>query len=76
MSAEEVTNVIRAKLAELITDFEDGQKIVSERERLILMDKETLLRIEGAIQICSDLLGDVVQTKSPNGSVSDPALEN
>ncbi len=57
MRETDLKNQLEARLAELRTEFDDGQKKLAEVEAQARSLRETLLRISGAIQVLEEELG-------------------
>ena len=66
---------LQQRLAELKTEFESGQKVLSELEAKQANLQNTLLRIQGAIQVLEEELAKADEDVSPT-STNDRDITN
>ncbi|NJP11454.1 MAG: hypothetical protein HC866_19865 [Leptolyngbyaceae cyanobacterium RU_5_1] len=62
---------IEQRLKHLKTEFESGQKMLTDLETQQTNLKSTLLRISGAIQVLEELLADTPLTNTPSQEEND-----
>ena len=60
---------LEKRLAELKAEFASGQKVLADLEAKQANVRETLLRIQGAIQVLEEELS---QDNNNNGAISEP----
>jgi len=63
---------ITERLKALTSEYEAGQKMLAELDGRRASLTTTLLRIEGAIQVLKEMIGEAEHAAGPNGSSPGP----